>query len=194
MNKTKIRQLLTATALTAAATLAQAGTMSLDQSAFTLQSTGAFSIPTLLTLGDRQLVNLQLTGWSADAADLQFSSLTLQKGNQTFVFDHQSQLTSLGAALLDEEQRGAGRSKWTAYLQSYELTPVVLDAGEWTVTVNGSDEHLKFFSGFKPGGSRDRRARAGVAGTGVAGHGRGSAGAPSQVVGGLICSTKTSAP
>lgn len=148
MPKTKIRRLLTATALTAAAGLAQAGTMTLGQSQFTLQSTGAFSLPTQLTLSERQLVSLELFGWSANAADLQFSSLTLQKGNQSVVFDHQSPTTSLGAALLAEEQRGAGRGRWTAYLQSFELSPVVLDAGVWTVVVNGNDDHQKFFSGF----------------------------------------------
>lgn len=148
MTLTQIRHLLTATALTAAAGLAQAGPMTLGQSQFDLTSTGPFSLSTSLSLSERQLVSLDVLGWSANAADLQFDSVLLQKGNQSFLFDRQAQHNSLGAALLAQEQRGNGRGRWIAHLQTFDLSPVVLDAGDWTITVSGTDEHLKFYSGF----------------------------------------------
>ncbi len=155
------RNLLAATGLALFGFAAQASSLSL-QDAYKVQAHGAFSHSLSLQLDERSSVSIWLQGWSQKgalpssgnptgalaASDLHISSLILSNGVQTFYFDGQPGHFSLGTPLMGSESRGnPGSRPWTAFLQTYELQPLLLDAGAWTLTVNGFDEHLKFASG-----------------------------------------------
>lgn len=128
---------------------AMAGPMTLTTTPLTLPTTGAFTFHSTLHLDSRQEVRLQLQGWSANATDLQIAQLRLTNGAQTLVFDAVADGTALGAPALSQSTMGAGRGAFTAYLQDFSLGPVVLDAGDWSVDVLGTDDHVKFASGLR---------------------------------------------
>ena len=153
-------KLLAAASLSLLAVAAQAGGLSLQDS-FQIANAGDFSRSLTLQLDQRSQVSLWLQGWSQKgnlaggangalaSSDLSIRGLSLQKGGTTLVFDGLPGHGSLGEASWSSEARsnpGSNRS-WTAYLQTYELQPLVLEAGTWTVSYYGHDEHKKFASG-----------------------------------------------
>ncbi len=156
---TTLRHCSAAAALSLLAVSAQAASMSL-QDAFKTPGTGDFSHSVSFSLSERSELSLWLQGWSmkgvvpADgsvsgalaASDLKFLGLTLTGAGQSFNFSGHS---SLGQAVIGSEQRtNPGSSRpWTAYLQTYELAPLALDAGNWTLTVYGEDKDDKKASG-----------------------------------------------
>lgn len=152
------RKLLAVAAILAAGG-SQAGGLTLQDS-LQIVSKGDFSRSVSLQLAQRSQVSLWLQGWSQKApaagnngvlasGDLNLYGIQLVNGSTTLTFDGQPGNGSLGSPTWTTEQRsnpGSSRG-WTAHLQTYELQPLTLDAGNWTLTYFGHDEHQKFASG-----------------------------------------------
>ncbi|MFN4116095.1 MAG: hypothetical protein ACK4F7_06305 [Inhella sp.] len=150
-----LRKLYAAAGLSLMAVSAQAASLNL-QNAVETPGNGTFSHRIEFVLDERSDVTLWLQGWSQKgalpsdgniagalaASDLVFQPLSLTGAGPT-------SFLSLGQAVVSSEQRtNAGGSRpWTAFLQTYELQPLTLDAGSWALTIHGTDDHAKFASG-----------------------------------------------
>lgn len=154
------RQLFAAASLSLLGGLAQAGGLSLKDE-LQIREAGQFSSTVVLQLDQRSQVSLWLQGWSQKgsaggsstgalaSSDLNIRGLTLKNGSTTLYFDGQPGNGSLGLAAHSTESRlipGSKRETSVA-LQTFELEPLLLDAGSWTLTYYGDDESKKFASG-----------------------------------------------
>lgn len=78
------------------------------------------------------------------ASDLTIESVTLTNGLQTFVFDGIPDADTFASVTNTTQKIGAVK-EWDA---TYMLSPVLLEAGTWTITVKGHDTNTKSISSF----------------------------------------------
>lgn len=79
--------------------------------------------------------------------DLVIQSVTLSNGVKTFVFDNVADADYFTAKDTTVGEEG-GKKPIKAWKTDYSLSPVLLEAGSWTITVKGYDTNNKSNSNF----------------------------------------------
>lgn len=135
-----LKTALVSLALALTGTLAAAGPVTFgaqnsDEGGFT----GTFHF----TLAGDQAFNGLIQTVSALKDDVTITSVVLSKGGTSYTFDSAADGTQLiwgGSSLSTYEIKGEEMEEWTS---SYSLTPFLLSAGEWQLTINGFDADNK---------------------------------------------------
>lgn len=141
----KIKAIIATLAAALTATLAQATPVSVSASGLNSLN---FSSSNQFTVTADQLYSGVLTTLSIDTDVLSISSVTLSKGSESYVFDLTDdayKFLSVTSTPTTEVIKG---KSFAATSTSYVLSDVLLSAGTWTLTVQGSDSLDKYTASY----------------------------------------------
>ncbi len=137
----KLKTVLASLALCSSSALVAASPITFSTK---LVEEGSFTQSYSFTLDTDQLLSGSLTTRSVVVAhDVTISSFVLSNGVLSYVFDSTADLTQLllsSTSSGTETVKGTTRDIWT---DSYSFDSVLLTAGDWTLTVYGSDTENK---------------------------------------------------
>lgn len=110
---------------------------------------GPFAVNGSFHLSHGQLFTGSIEGVSRQSTDLQIAAFYLMRDEQVLRFDWQADGTHF--ASLVETSRSVSKKdpKLKDWVQTIELTPVWLDAGDWTFSLTGTDANQKALSSVK---------------------------------------------